>query len=92
MLPGLNGLDLLKELRKEKSDVRVLILTALADEEDLLKGFQAGADDYMAKPFSPRELVARVEAQAGHGGADSVKARIEHAVDTLSFLRATVGR
>jgi len=71
MLPGLNGLDLLKELRKSKSDVRVLILTALADEEDLLKGFQAGADDYMAKPFSPRELVARVEAQFRRRALDS---------------------
>ena len=63
MLPGMNGLDLLRELRKDRQDIRVLILTALADEEDLLEGFQAGADDYMAKPFSPRELVARVEAQ-----------------------------
>lgn len=71
MLPGLNGLDLLRELRKEKSDVRVLILTALADEDDLLKGFQAGADDYMAKPFSPRELVARVDAQFRRRAIDS---------------------
>ena len=71
MLPGMNGLDLLRELRKDKSDVRVLILTALADEEDLLKGFQAGADDYMAKPFSPRELVARVEAQFRRREIDS---------------------
>jgi two-component system alkaline phosphatase synthesis response regulator PhoP len=63
MLPGMNGLDLLKALRAERKGVRVLILTALAEEEDLLKGFEAGADDYMAKPFSPRELVARVEAQ-----------------------------
>jgi two-component system alkaline phosphatase synthesis response regulator PhoP len=63
MLPGMNGLELLRELRKDRQDIRVLILTALADEEDLLEGFQAGADDYMAKPFSPRELVARVEAQ-----------------------------
>jgi len=63
MLPGMNGLELLRALRAERKGVRVLILTALAEEEDLLKGFQAGADDYMAKPFSPRELVARVEAQ-----------------------------
>jgi len=63
MLPGMNGLDLLRELRKDRSDVRVLVLTALSDEEDLLEGFQAGADDYMAKPFSPRELLARVDAQ-----------------------------
>ncbi len=63
MLPGMNGLDLLRELRKDRADIRVLVLTALSDEEDLLSGFQAGADDYMAKPFSPRELVARVDAQ-----------------------------
>jgi two-component system, OmpR family, alkaline phosphatase synthesis response regulator PhoP len=63
MLPGMNGLDLLRTLRRERQDVRVLILTALAEEEDLLRGFEAGADDYMAKPFSPRELLARVEAQ-----------------------------
>jgi DNA-binding response OmpR family regulator len=62
MLPGMNGLDVLKELRKVRQDTRVLILTALANEEDLLKGFQAGADDYLTKPCSPRELVARVQA------------------------------
>jgi DNA-binding response OmpR family regulator len=63
MLPGMNGLELLRSLRQERRDVRVLILTALAGEDDLLRGFQAGADDYVAKPFSPRELVARIEAQ-----------------------------
>ena len=71
MLPGLNGLDLLKELRKERQDIRVLILTALSSEEDLLRGFQAGADDYVQKPFSPRALVARVEAQFRRQAVDS---------------------
>ena len=71
MLPGMNGLDILRTLRQERHDIRVLILTALADEEDLLKGFEAGADDYMAKPFSPKELVARVQAQFRRRDIDS---------------------
>lgn len=63
MLPGTNGLDVLKELRSTNQTTRVVILTALADESDVLKGFELGADDYMAKPFSPKELVARIDAQ-----------------------------
>lgn len=63
MLPGVSGLEVLRTLRAERRDVRVLILTALGDESDVVKGLEAGADDYMKKPFSPRELVARVEAQ-----------------------------
>ncbi len=63
MLPGMSGLDVLQVLRDEGFDVRVLILTALDDETSLLKSFQLGADDYMPKPFSARELIARVEAQ-----------------------------
>jgi len=63
MMPGMSGLEILEVLRREKLKLRVLILTALADEDDLLRGFEMGADDYMKKPFSPRELIARVEAQ-----------------------------
>ncbi len=63
MLPGMSGLDVLGTVRKEGIRTRVLILTALADEEDVVRGLELGADDYMKKPFSPREFVARVEAQ-----------------------------
>ena len=71
MLPGMSGLEILRNLREEKRNARVLILTALADEEDLLRGFEMGADDYMKKPFSPRELVARVESQFRRRQMDS---------------------
>ncbi len=63
MLPSVNGIDILRTVRREGVRSRVVILTAMATEEDLIRGLEAGADDYMKKPFSPRELVARVEAQ-----------------------------
>ena len=59
MLPGLNGLDLLRELRRE-SQVPVLMLTALGDEPDRIAGLEIGADDYLPKTFSTRELLARL--------------------------------
>lgn len=61
MLPGLGGFTVLESLRRQ-SDVYVLMLTARADEIDKIMGLTLGADDYMTKPFSPRELVARVRA------------------------------
>jgi two-component system alkaline phosphatase synthesis response regulator PhoP len=64
MLPGLSGLEILKEVRGESStrDLPVVVLTARGAEMDKLLGFEHGADDYMTKPFSPRELVARLQA------------------------------
>jgi len=61
MLPGIDGLEVLRRLRQE-SDVYVIMLTAKADETDRVVGLTMGADDYVTKPFSPRELVARVKA------------------------------
>jgi len=61
MLPGLDGFEILRRLRKE-SRVPVLMLTARADDVDRIIGLELGADDYLPKPFNPRELVARIRA------------------------------
>jgi two-component system alkaline phosphatase synthesis response regulator PhoP len=61
MLPGMDGVELLSRLRRE-SDVYVIMLTAKTEETDKIVGLSVGADDYVTKPFSPRELVARVKA------------------------------
>jgi DNA-binding response OmpR family regulator len=61
MLPGVDGLELCRTVR-ERHHMPVLLLTALGEEPDRIEGFRAGADDYVVKPFSPRELVARVQA------------------------------
>jgi len=62
MLPGLDGLDILAQLRREGCTAPILILTARGQESDRVKGLELGADDYVVKPFSVRELVARVGA------------------------------
>ncbi|MFA0816149.1 MAG: response regulator transcription factor [Anaerofustis sp.] len=59
MLPGISGFEVLREMRAV-SDIPIIVLTARQDELDRLKGFDSGADDYVIKPFSPRELVSRV--------------------------------
>ena len=61
MLPGMNGLEVLRRLRQRDADVPVLILTARGDEADKVLGLQLGADDYISKPFSLSELRARRE-------------------------------
>jgi two-component system alkaline phosphatase synthesis response regulator PhoP len=61
MLPGMDGLEVLRRLRQD-SDVYVMMLTAKADETDKVVGLTVGADDYLTKPFSPRELTARIKA------------------------------
>ena len=61
MLPGMNGFEVLKQIRT-KSGIPVLMLTARGDEVDRIVGLEVGADDYLAKPFNPRELVARIRA------------------------------
>lgn len=62
MLPGMDGLDVCRHLREQKVNAPILMLTAKDEEFDKVLGLELGADDYMTKPFSPRELVARVRA------------------------------
>jgi len=69
MLPGLDGLEICRKLRKDPktSSIAIIMLTAKAEEVDRIVGLEMGADDYMVKPFSPRELVARVKAVLRRG-------------------------
>jgi DNA-binding response OmpR family regulator len=68
MLPTLDGFSICKQIRKEKPNQAIVILTAKGSEDDIVKGFRAGADDYVSKPFSLRELLVRVEAVLRRAG------------------------
>ncbi len=93
-LPGIGGLDVLREIRRT-SAVYVIVLTARADETDKLIGLELGADDYVTKPFSPRELVARVRAvlrRRRDGAMDADSAGTSDEVMQLDGLTIDVGR
>lgn len=76
MMPRMDGWQVLREIR-ESSQVPVIMLTARSDERDELKGFDLGVDEYVTKPFSPRTLVARVEAILRRTGANGDNNKIE---------------
>ena len=86
MLPGIDGLEVCRTLRAE-SDVPIIMLTAKTTDQDKLTGLELGADDYVTKPFSPRELAARVRAVLrrlpGERGPDEIK----HGNLTVNFLK-----
>ncbi len=75
MMPGMDGLTALRRIR-EQSDVPVIMLTAKGDETDRVVGLELGADDYLAKPFSPRELLARLRAVVRRTQARAVGRRL----------------
>jgi two-component system, OmpR family, alkaline phosphatase synthesis response regulator PhoP len=86
MLPGINGLDVCRTLREE-SDVPIIMLTALTTDDDRLTGLDVGADDYMTKPFSPRELAARVRAVLRRLPGERGPEKIQHGDLTVDFLK-----
>ena len=69
MLPGMNGLDVLKEVRRN-NDIPVIMLTARGDDIDRILGLEFGTDDYLSKPFNPRELLARIKAIMRRTGSE----------------------
>ncbi len=85
MLPGKSGLEVCRELRKE-SDVPIVMLTARVEEEDRVAGFEFGADDYVTKPFSPRELAARIRAVLRRTAMD----RAEDSPAKLTYCEITL--
>jgi two-component system alkaline phosphatase synthesis response regulator PhoP len=92
-LPGMDGLDVARELRRH-SGVPIVMLTARGEESDRIVGLELGADDYLVKPFSPKELVARVRAVLRRTSGATAGAEVLRASDVevdLPKMRARVG-
>jgi DNA-binding response OmpR family regulator len=92
-LPGRDGLDVIRELRRT-SNVPIVVLTARADEADRIVGLELGADDYVIKPFSPKELVARVRAVLRRTTARGPRQEVLRVADVevdLPRMRVTAG-
>jgi two-component system phosphate regulon response regulator PhoB len=79
MLPGISGVEWARRLKKDQSyrELPIILLTARGEEEDKVRGLEIGADDYMTKPFSPKELIARVRAVLRRSGKIQGSAQIE---------------
>ena len=93
MLPGLSGLEVLQRVRRS-SDVPVIMLTARGDDVDRIIGLEFGADDYVPKPFNPRELVARIKAilrRSQRNGGDATRLELGGIELDLRTHRVTVG-
>ena len=95
MLPGVSGIEYARRLKKEDltKEIPIIMLTARTEEEDKVQGLESGADDYVTKPFSPRELVARIKAVLRRGGPpaeDEILKANELLLDTASH-RVSVG-
>ena len=95
MLPGISGIDFARRLKKEEltRELPIIMLTARAEEEDKVQGLESGADDYITKPFSPRELVARIRAVLRRGGpaAEGEVLRANGLALDLASHRVSVG-
>ncbi len=95
MLPGISGIDFARRLKREEltRDLPIIMLTARVEEEDKVQGLESGADDYITKPFSPRELVARIRAVLRRGGpaVEGELLRVEGLALDLASHRVSAG-
>ena len=94
MLPGASGIELARRLRRDElfAELPLIMLTARGEEADKLKGFESGIDDYMTKPFSPKELIARIRAlQRRSGGTADGRLTIGDLTVDLKSHRLTIG-
>ena len=97
MLPGMSGLDVCREIRKINNDIYIIILSAKDEEIDRIIGLEIGADDYVCKPFSPREITIRIRKilKRLYEKTDAVQSRLEYAdvaVDTEAYQVYVDGR
>ncbi len=92
MLPALDGLQIVQTLRAQGDRTPVLILSALAQVDDRVKGLRAGGDDYLTKPYAFSELLARIEALLRRGSADGAEPRLKIGDLEMDLLARTVKR
>ncbi len=90
MLPKMNGIDILKELKENDINAKVIMLTAKSGLDDKLKGFDTGANDYVTKPFHIEELIARVNVQLRTKGNSKVKDILEYSDIALNIRTSTL--
>jgi two-component system OmpR family response regulator len=86
MLPGEDGLSICRKLRAVQATIPIIMLTALGEEADRIVGLESGADDYLPKPFSPRELVARITAVLRRGDATAIAVDPEARLSFVGFI------
>ncbi|QBO35907.1 response regulator transcription factor [Periweissella cryptocerci] len=92
MLPEIDGIEVTKRLRQEKIKTPIIIVTAKGDEFDKVLGLEIGADDYVTKPFSPREVLARIKAVMRRYDDVQTSATTEDASDSLDFGRIVINK
>ena len=90
MLPKMNGFDILKEIRENELDVKVIMLTAKSELDDKLEGFDKGADDYITKPFHIEEVVARVNTQLRKNNKKKIEEYIQVGNLKLNLKESTI--